>query len=513
MGVFCYIWGKRILLPMSKTLLTELFEKPNAEFSKHISDPQNVRILFSGKFGIGKTTFINQYFEGKEDEYVKIHLFPVNYSIASNEDIIDLIKYDILMELIREGATFFETEIPKEDLLYGFSETNALEIVKIFVNCIPKAGKDIASVIKELENLHKSFQKYCSEAIDDEGKTTLKFLEKVQNEKGSIYEQTAVTCLIKEKIDFLKQNGDTPKKIVLVIDDLDRIDPDHIFRLFNVFAAQFDSSEGDSYSNKFGFDRVVFVCDVENIRSIFKHKYGADTDFGGYIDKFFSKEVFGFDNIFDTRKVVNLILSKMSFSAIRNEVSSNSVVDQTEELLTIFIETALHLRIVTLRSLCKYLEEQIVIPKNKFIFFEMESKKEINYGFLIACRIIKSILGNELEALRILEKNQDNTKVPQNASYLERVITLAFTPLFIYQNKMIPDFYSGASIKIDNKNVTKETQTSKVNISGLQNPQTIEFNINVLRVFFEGILFIIELDKSNGKLVYNASKDLSFNFS
>ena len=67
---------------MSKTLLNELFEKPNAEFSKHISDPQNIRILFSGKFGVGKTTFINQYFADKEDKYIKIHLYPVNYSIA-----------------------------------------------------------------------------------------------------------------------------------------------------------------------------------------------------------------------------------------------------------------------------------------------------------------------------------------------------------------------------------------------------------------------------------------------
>ena len=497
---------------MNKTLLTELFEKPNAEFSKHISDPQNVRILFSGKFGIGKTTFINQYFAGKEDKYVKIHLYPVNYSIASNEDIIDLIKYDILIELINTKEVKFEKkEIPLGDKLYGFSQSNAIEIIRTIIGCIPKTGKDVASSIKEFQDLYKSFQQYCEQISGDEGKDALDFIEKIQNGKGSIYEQAIITRLISDKIEQLrklKQN----RQVVLVIDDLDRIDPDHIFRLFNVFAAQFDACAGDSSSNKFGFDKVMFVCDVENIRSIFKHKYGADTDFGGYIDKFYSKEVFVFDNIFDTRKVVNLILSKMSFSAIRNEVSSNSVVDQTEELLTIFLETALHLRIVTLRSLCKYLEEQIVIPMDKPIILDMENKKEMNYSFLIACRIIKSILGNDSEALRIIEKNQTNTKVPQNVYYLERVITFAFTPLFIYQHKMIPDFYSGASIKIDNKNVSKETQTSKVNLSELQNTQTLDFNINVLRVFFEGIMFVTELDKSNGKLVYNTSKDLAFNF-
>ena len=38
-------------------------------------------------------------------------------------------------------------------------------------------------------------------------------------------------------IDQLKKDG---KKTVLIIDDLDRIDPEHIFRLLNVFAAHLD---------------------------------------------------------------------------------------------------------------------------------------------------------------------------------------------------------------------------------------------------------------------------------
>jgi hypothetical protein len=34
------------------------------------------------------------------------------------------------------------------------------------------------------------------------------------------------------------------------------------------------------------------VCDIENIRKIFAHKYGGEVDFSGYIDKFYSTEVF-----------------------------------------------------------------------------------------------------------------------------------------------------------------------------------------------------------------------------
>ena len=73
------------------------------------------------------------------------------------------------------------------------------------------------------------------------------------------------------------------KRKVLIIDDLDRMDPDHIFRIMNVFAAQFDH-ERFGY-NKFAFDKVIIVCDLDNLRNLFAHKYGSNVDFSGYIDK------------------------------------------------------------------------------------------------------------------------------------------------------------------------------------------------------------------------------------
>ena len=188
---------------MNKTLLTELFEKPNAEFSKHISDPQNVRILFSGKFGIGKTTFINQYFAGKEDKYVKIHLYPVNYSIASNEDIIDLIKYDILMELIREGAEFTCEDISKVDAIVGFTKENSIEVVKALIGCIPKIGKEVNEAYNGLEKIGKSFEEYYKGKKNDEGDTTNDFANLIKNGKGLIYENSAITSIICNKIDQL----------------------------------------------------------------------------------------------------------------------------------------------------------------------------------------------------------------------------------------------------------------------------------------------------------------------
>jgi len=74
------------------------------DFQKHIEIDYNKRILFSAKFGAGKSTFINKYFNDKKDEYVVLKLYPVNYSVASNEDVFELIKYDLFSELLAKYA-------------------------------------------------------------------------------------------------------------------------------------------------------------------------------------------------------------------------------------------------------------------------------------------------------------------------------------------------------------------------------------------------------------------------
>ena len=98
------------------------------------------------------------------------------------------------------------------------------------------------------------------------------------------------------------------KDTVLIIDDVDRIDPEHLFRILNVFAAHFDF--GSKEKNKFNFDKILLVCDFHNIRNAFHHRYGNDVDFRGYINKFFSSEIYHFDN----KKAVIEILSNIANS-------------------------------------------------------------------------------------------------------------------------------------------------------------------------------------------------------
>lgn len=275
----------------------KLFETAAQEFKYHLQAEHNSRIIFSGKFGHGKTTFLKWFFDQEEqkDKYNVIRLYPVNYSVASNEDIFEYIKYDIMVELLDEGYEVKSLDPSKWRLASFYVKDNPLKVVSFLAKRLPKVGKSIGDFIDELSVLKDDFEKYCEEAnkAQDEKKIAEDFLKELESETGSLYEKDAITELIKLLVERGPESEkENQKETILIIDDLDRIDPEHIFRILNVFAAHFDLHSGE---NKFGFDKVMVVCDIENIRNIFKAKYGADTDFNGYIDKFYSHKVFAYD--------------------------------------------------------------------------------------------------------------------------------------------------------------------------------------------------------------------------
>ena len=75
-------------------------EEKIKDFSKHIK--ANPRTILSSKFGDGKSFFLQKV---KEDvdlkkEYEFITIYPVNYQVVGNRDIFELIKRDILFQLM-----------------------------------------------------------------------------------------------------------------------------------------------------------------------------------------------------------------------------------------------------------------------------------------------------------------------------------------------------------------------------------------------------------------------------
>jgi YHS domain-containing protein len=307
-------------------------------FEKHLESPDNHRIIFSAKYGEGKTYFLkNIFFSSEENQkkYETVHLFPVNYAVASNEDIFELIKRDIIINLIQTDR--FQSDSLLETLKnhYSFLSNNIEELLNIGLGTIVsslakfgdmftvgileklfkidtevKALEKLSSIYTDVDKSIKKLGEKYSEGTESSEQKFKKYLIEQQNKIGSIYEYNLISEIITKQIEKLKGTENSKKETILIIDDLDRLDPEHIFRLLNIFSAHCDVQYYTEKStpkkhNKFNFDKIIFVCDVENLRSLFHHRYGAEANFVGYLDKFYSGgKIFNYNSRMEMIKYV-----------------------------------------------------------------------------------------------------------------------------------------------------------------------------------------------------------------
>ncbi len=276
------------------------------EFKRHLT-ADNQRIIFSGEFGSGKTYFLNDFFvntEENKEKYEYFRISPVNYVVSSNEDIFELIKFNIVIQIIAKNL-ILENEVLKttfvENLKF-YIENRPYDFVTKIVECVPKVGEEISKIAKNLLEIAKEVNNI--KTTSNKSQQLENYLKSFENKNGTYLENDLITSIIQETIGSINKN----KKSVLVIDDLDRIDPQHIFRILNIFSAYFDLEEG---KNKFKFSHIIIVCDIQNIRNIYHAKYGSNVDFNGYIDKFRSKEVFRFNLKFELSKTIDYFLNSI----------------------------------------------------------------------------------------------------------------------------------------------------------------------------------------------------------
>ncbi len=392
------------------TIDEQLFREPEVKFIEHISIPNNNRIIFSSKFGTGKTTFLKHFFtengftKKEKTHYEVFHLFPVNYSIASTEDILELIKYDITLELLKknERISVYQDNI---ETTTSFVKKHYDKVIELVIAALPKIDPsitlvDIPGIVKNFFELKRAYEAHAKkENLQvNQGDSFVEFLDQSDNKIGKLYESNYITqiiqsVLVKHKEDFQEQNNEEFLENVLILDDLDRIDPEHIFRILNVFGAHFDSSiyKHKGLTNKFGFDMIILVCDINNIRKIFSARYGQDVDFSGYIDKFYSKSVFYFDTNrffkeFVKQKLDSVIFiyggNKSNFVSLLGNRNYNILI---ELLVTFYKSESLNIRKLVV------LEEYINLPIRINLF---GIERELNSdGGILLCMLFVKILG------------------------------------------------------------------------------------------------------------------------
>lgn len=392
-------------------------------FKEHLNASNNHRILFSGPFGQGKTTFLNKVFEDEEKHYHTIKLYPVNYSVSSNDDVFQLIKFDIIRQLV--GNYGDSLNLQQEDFtkllkaqVFLKDNMSLTPWVDAVLSCFGSIGQSSSKFFSVFRDTVKDLDAFSKSMKIDETSDLDSFISTLTEKEGSAYEMDSISEKIKDLVGRLRLYSD--RKIVLIIDDLDRLDPEHIFRLFNVFSTQFEflgeSVSGNGY-NKFDFDKIIFVCDIENIRRIYKHKYGAGVDFKGYLDKFYSHIPFDFDNREFVRNHIRILIDRIKENS--NSHSGNWFNSQVENvtgfhiILQWLLVSLIDHRALNLRSL---LQVEVVSLKDIIIPVNYNSYNSSSYPIIILFQILLcyypsfEILREKLDGLAVIFDNAKSNK-------------------------------------------------------------------------------------------------------
>lgn len=323
------------------------------EFKIHLDS--HPRTIFSAKFGDGKSFFMEKAIEyiSKKYNYTFLKIYPINYQVLENKDIFEMVKHDILYQMLLNEMIEPDYDVDESVAMSFFVQNNINSIFGYFFDFLQLLNSDSDIVksallgyksIKLFATLRKTYLKYKRAGSKDAA--ICRYLDKV--EANFSIEDDIITKIIKDNI---KNCG---KKVVLVFEDMDRIDPAHLFRIMNVLSAQIDypyrrgMPVGETIvGNKFGVDNVVMVLDYGNLKNIFHHFYGVETDFNGYISKFSSRGYFKYS------------LKEIREKYIYDYFSQKTGLDIS--LVEFFIDSKIlnHYSLRSIKEACEDLEKQI----------------------------------------------------------------------------------------------------------------------------------------------------------
>ena len=461
------------------------------DFNEHINIEGNDRILFSAPFGTGKSTFLTEYFDENKDKYFCFNLYPVNYSVSQNEDIFELIKFDLLLQLM--GNYRDEINLQNEDfsniLSFQALFLKEIKLTPILLALLEEGGKIGKSAKILIDEVKKQYDNY-KEQFNDEEKFIEQYLEQIENKVGNANEMDAYSTIILNLLKRLK-NKFSDKKSVLIIDDLDRLDPEHIFRLFNIFSLNFGKEE---ILNKFGFDKIIFVCDIENIRNIYAHKYGENVDFKGYIDKFYSYEPYVFENELLVKQKIENILE------LSNGIIFNDLKDSDYQLyysLKAILMILLNKKYINLRTLIS--KKEILFLNRKFSNNGLYTENSLDFKIIVLFNILKNYLGTFNFLDKVLENLSKDNKISSltsnhndfNYSNYQRTLLFIFSLCLPF----LFDFEKGNQILVGNADNKFVIKFNEFNVF-IHYENAFGFNNDYLRV-----IKVTELEKFDSKEV------------
>lgn len=396
-------------------------------FNSHIDDEDNKRIIFSGEYGSGKTSFLKEYFETKKDKYNTFWQSPIKYSVASNEDVMEYIKFHIIVDLLQNHLIpQKKIELPEGLFIWSYINNNFSQLIDSFLNGVTLIKPQTAILKKSVELVKLNYKKYVdykkelNSKMKSDNEVLLDYIDIGINKKGSIFEDDLITQTIRFYLELICEGSDDNeeatkvKENVLIIDDLDRLDPDHIFRILNVFSVHNDYLRGE-YNNKFGFDKIIIVCDIDSVKNYYIHKYGIKSNFSGYIDKFCSKKYFRFS------------INQYIKAYCQKELIITSIEKHCVNTLSIVLTDLIAKKQITLRNLVKhnYMQPTEDIELGDNLSFDIdrycsscrfvESNELIlsnkHFPFLKAISILITVVGDFEKLVNIISKNTEDESV------------------------------------------------------------------------------------------------------
>lgn len=271
-------------------------------FALHLKS--HPRTILSAKYGDGKTFFLNEFSQKANDEYEVIRLCPVSYQVVDNKDVFELIKWDILFQLASKDILQYEAKENSKIKAFKYCMANngltlienaagiVSEIPSLQVSAWGKLGKATLKLTKAFTEARKDYLDYRNG--NDEKLTEI--IDEIHN--IPVLECDLLTELIQDSIVRWKEVN-PEKRMVLVFDDMDRLDPAHLFRIMNIITAHIDygykfgaPDNGTTFNCKFWVDNIVVVLDYNNLKSIYAHFYGTAASIEGYIGKFADRGIF-----------------------------------------------------------------------------------------------------------------------------------------------------------------------------------------------------------------------------